>query len=108
MSDQMEVKSELLVLIEDAVDAMKLITTWPKVWFDYGEEMEAEAPRFLNATDPLAYHWARIGGVDQDDVEHWAPVLFENGLLLEGGVVSDTALGYVKSRGLSILQAAMT
>ena len=98
-----DVKPELLVLIEEDVAPLKLIVTWPKAHFDYGME-DALDFQHLPADHEFAQEWARISGVDVDEVEKWAPVLFENGLLFTDGQVSKTAQGYCMTRGASILQ----
>jgi hypothetical protein len=102
--DTSKVKPELLVLIEDATEPLKMIVTWPKVHFDYGMGDESFDLRNLASDDMLSVEWARIAGVDVDEIEKWAPVLFENGLLFTDGQVSQTATGYCLTRGASILQ----
>ena len=96
MSDR-EVELEKLVLLEGDLLAQRLVVTWGKVWLEYGELLQG-LPAALTSEDDFAKAWARLSGVDVDDIERLAPVLFENGLLYEDGAASDTAMGYVKSR----------
>lgn len=107
MDDRPDVKPELLVLVEDCLPPLKMIVTWPKAHFDYGAALVEKRPGDLEADDAFSMAWARIAGIDVDEVEKWSPVLFENGLLFEAGTVSDTAEGYVKSRGLVILSGVV-
>lgn len=104
--DEPRVQPDLLILVEDAIEPLKMIVTWPKVYFDYNGLEGSEDLRHLDADAEFAREWGRVSGIDVDHIEVWAPVLFENGLLLDTGEVSDTAKGYVVSRGLAFLQVS--
>lgn len=104
MSDQ-EMKPELLVLLDGRIDAERLVVTWPKAHFDYGELMGDKKPSSLEADDPFTIAWARICGLDREDVASLAPMLFENGILLESGEIDPVAHGYLQARGVAILQS---
>lgn len=103
MSEHDYDNSKLLVLIEDGIEPLKLIITWPKVWFDYRDLLEGVDIRRLHAGLEFTEEWARVSGVDIDLIEKWAPVLFENGLILDEGTVSSIAAAYCRYRGLTVL-----
>lgn len=95
-----EIALEKLVLIENDLLSQRLIVTWEKAYLEYGQLLSG-SPADLSSDDDFAAAWGRIANVDIDDIERRAPVLFENGLLLANGVVSETALGYVQNRLIS-------
>lgn len=97
---------ELLVLIEESGSAQRMIVTWPKVHFDYREEMTVDYPGDLKSDDPFTARWSRICDVDIDDIERLAPVLFENGLLGEDGTIMDTVKAFMVKRGLEIVEVS--
>jgi hypothetical protein len=104
--DDTEIRDpQLLVLIEQSLDAQRLIVTWRKAHFDYGELLMETAPKHLSSEDSFTEQWSRISGVDRDDIAKLAPVLFENGILFEDGGVHETADGFVRKRGRSIVGA---
>lgn len=103
-----ELQPDLLILIEDALEPLKMIVTWPKTQFDHHDLLEDSDLNHLQAESSFAIEWARIAGVDIDDVERWAPVLFENGLLFPDGGVASTARGYCLTRGMAVLDSVKT
>lgn len=80
---------EALVLIEDDKEAQKLVVTWPSVHAASDDAIDAE--------------WARISGVDIDDLERIAPVLFQNEILGPAGFVDEDAIRFIKSQIAAIL-----
>lgn len=77
---------EALILIEDELDAQRLIVTWPVV----GPLSESTAE--------VRDVWAETSGVDIEDIEKWEPILFRNGILGPEGFVDDEALRYLRAR----------
>lgn len=103
MSDEM--KPELLVLLDGRIDAERLVVTWPKVHFDYGDYIAGKNPSDLQADDPFTIAWGRIAGLDREDVAALAPMLFENGILRDSGDIDPVARAYLQARGVAILQS---
>lgn len=103
MTDDDISQPQLLILIEHSHDAQRLIVTWRKAHFDYGELLDGVSAKKLTDTEPFVVEWERISGVDRADIAKLAPVLFENGILLEDGGVHETADAFVTKRGRTIV-----
>lgn len=84
--------SSVLILLEDDLDAMKLVATWSIVGRD------CEDPASVNDDIELVDRWAAVSGVDQDDIPRRASMLFGSGILGPSGAVDDNALSYVRVR----------
>lgn len=78
---------EQIVLIEDDVDAQRLIVTWERAASTYENDEAAGIDR-----------WARVANVAPDDVERLAPMLFDNGFIGTGGVVDPQATDWIRAR----------
>jgi hypothetical protein len=76
-----------LVLIEDDIDAQRLIVTWPQVAELYESDAEAGRER-----------WAVISNVYVDDVERLEHILFSTNILGPAGFQDDTALKFIRGR----------
>ena len=80
------VEPEALILIEDELDAQKLIVTWGVV-----------GPLADDASE-VREVWSETSGVDVEDIERLEPILFRNGILGPGGWVDVEALRYLRAR----------
>lgn len=102
--DEADIRTELLVLIEQSIPAQRLIVTWPKAYLEFGESLDVD-PADLTSDHAFSERWGRISDVDIDDVARLAPMLFENGLLWRTGETSPTAHAFVLARGAGMVRA---
>lgn len=85
---------EALVLLEDNPDACKMVVTWP--------ETCRRAPEIEDAEDPLErreilWEWAHVSGLLIEQIERWAPMLWETEICYEDGSVDPTAMGFIRA-----------
>lgn len=94
--------SSVLILLEDDLDAMKLVATWAIV----GKHC-TDTDEFQDDVE-LVDRWASISGVDQDDIPRRAAMLFGAEILGPAGHVDANALSYVRVRVAKSLPKART
>jgi len=83
---------EALVLLEGDLEAQRLVATWANVQTD--DDLSKTYDR-----------WSEMSGVDIDDVQRLAPVLFQNGILGPEGFAEERALQFIRARVASRIGA---
>lgn len=83
-----------LVLLEDNVDATKLVVSWPRVLSSHDYAVISES----DLTDEHVERWAALSDVDPERVSYLAAMLFGNEIIGPGSVVAEQARAFVNSR----------
>lgn len=83
-----------LILLEDDLDAMRLLATWPIA----GRSIEAGELADLALDDAVIEQWSMISNVDVTDVTRLLPMLVQNEMIMPLGEVDEDAETYIRAR----------